>query len=83
MLRDIDQLFQHPNRKIQWILTVPAIWSEAAKQIMREAATQVCMSVHTENILYRYVTPYIIKNWKIMPARSNIVKLTVIINFTS
>ena len=45
MLRDINQHFQHPNRKIQWILTVPAIWSEAAKQIMREAASQVCTSI--------------------------------------
>ena len=45
MLQDINQHFQHPNRKIQWILTVPAIWSEAAKQIMREAASQVCTSI--------------------------------------
>ena len=43
MLRQIDQQFQHPNKRIQWILTVPAIWSEAAKQIMREAASKVSM----------------------------------------
>ena len=26
---------------IQWVLTVPAIWSDAAKQFMREAAYKV------------------------------------------
>ena len=26
---------------IHWVLTVPAIWSDAAKQFMREAATEV------------------------------------------
>jgi molecular chaperone DnaK (HSP70) len=25
---------------IQWVLTVPAIWDDAAKQFMREAATE-------------------------------------------
>ena len=28
--------------RVLWIVTVPAIWSPAAKQIMREAATEVC-----------------------------------------
>lgn len=27
---------------ILWVLTVPAIWSDQAKQFMREAAMQVC-----------------------------------------
>jgi len=27
--------------EIGWVLTVPAIWSDAAKQFMREAAVQV------------------------------------------
>jgi len=31
----------------QWILTVPAIWSDAAKQFMRQAAEQV---THFEKI---------------------------------
>ena len=31
-----------PIEKIKWILTVPAIWSLAAKQIMRNAAIKVC-----------------------------------------
>ena len=33
--------FDNPARKILWIITVPAIWSLAAKQIMKEAAHKV------------------------------------------
>ena len=33
--------FDNPGRKIQWIITVPAIWSPAAKQTMRKAASEV------------------------------------------
>lgn len=29
------------NEDIKWVLTVPAIWNDAAKQFMREAAEQV------------------------------------------
>ena len=29
------------ERDIRWVITVPAIWSEAAKQYMREAADVV------------------------------------------
>ena len=29
---------------IQWVLTVPAIWRQSAKQFMRHAATEVCSS---------------------------------------
>lgn len=29
------------NSDIHWVLTVPAIWNDAAKQFMREAAQQV------------------------------------------
>jgi hypothetical protein len=29
------------DHEIFWVLTVPAIWSDAAKQFMREAATNV------------------------------------------
>ena len=42
----LDKQFSHPNRKIQWILTVLAIWSPAAKQMMREAAQQVHSYMH-------------------------------------
>ena len=27
---------------IQWVITVPAIWRESAKQFMRRAAVEVC-----------------------------------------
>ena len=48
VLKNINEQVEHPNRKIQWILTVPAIWSPAAKQIMREAAEKVkSISIHT------------------------------------
>lgn len=30
-----------PNNDIHWVLTVPAIWTDRAKQFMREAAKQV------------------------------------------
>ena len=33
--------FDNPGRNIQWIVTVPAIWSAAAKQTMRRAASEV------------------------------------------
>ena len=49
ILKQIEEQIPHPNRRIQWILTVPAIWSEGAKQMMREAATEV----HT---IYMYNT---------------------------
>ncbi|KAH3842758.1 hypothetical protein DPMN_116262 [Dreissena polymorpha] len=29
------------NKDIHWVLTVPAIWSDSAKQFMREAAQKV------------------------------------------
>ena len=32
---------------IQWVLTVPAIWTPAAKQFMREAANQVRLHKNT------------------------------------
>ena len=32
---------EHPYQKIQWIVTVPAIWSYAAKETMRKAAMKV------------------------------------------
>jgi len=37
----LDEQFKHPLRKIQWIVTVPAIWSDAAKEMMRKAAEKV------------------------------------------
>ena len=37
----LRKTFDNPGRKIQWIITVPAIWSPAAKQTMRKAASGV------------------------------------------
>ena len=40
-----DQLTSSPAitpDDIQWVLTVPAIWRQSAKQFMRHAAMQVC-----------------------------------------
>ena len=42
ILSELDAQVVHPNRAILWILTVPAIWSSAAKQVMRIAAENVC-----------------------------------------
>ena len=36
-----NQQFNFPNRKILWIITVPAIWSHGAKQVMRQAIDKV------------------------------------------
>lgn len=36
-LSDIEQ------SDIMWVLTVPAIWTDSAKQFMREAAEKVCI----------------------------------------
>ena len=40
-LKELRNNFDNPGRKVQWILTVPAIWSPAAKQTMRRAARKV------------------------------------------
>jgi len=37
----MDKMFRNPGQRIQWIVTVPAIWSDAAKEIMRKAAEKV------------------------------------------
>jgi len=37
----LDNQISAGHRRIKWILTVPAIWSPAAKEIMREAAQKV------------------------------------------
>jgi len=35
---------------IMYVITVPAIWDEKAKQFMREAALQVCSSSYIHNV---------------------------------
>ena len=42
VLDQLDKQVDNPFRSILWILTVPAIWSHAARQVMRIAAMQVC-----------------------------------------
>ena len=37
----LDKQIKNPKRSILWIVTVPAIWSPVAKQIMRTAAEEV------------------------------------------
>jgi hypothetical protein len=36
----LDKVIQESD--IHWVLTVPAIWNDAAKQFMRSAAEKVC-----------------------------------------
>ena len=47
VLTDLNKQVHYPNRRILWILTVPAIWSHAARQVMRIAATEVHLYVTT------------------------------------
>lgn len=39
------------NKDIHWVLTVPAIWTDSAKQFMREAANKV----HIRRVFHIYV----------------------------
>ena len=41
----LDKQVENPARDIQWIVTVPAIWSDAAKEVMRKAAVKVNKSI--------------------------------------
>ena len=41
VVRDLNKEIDFPSRRILWILTVPAIWSHAARQLMRKAAVKV------------------------------------------
>ena len=49
----VDKLTEHPCRRIQWIVTVPAIWSDAAKDVMRKAAMKV--NIYSYGYSYTYV----------------------------
>ena len=42
ILESLNETIGHKVDKVLWIVTVPAIWSPGAKQIMREAANKVC-----------------------------------------
>ena len=54
VLNELDIQIAYPNRAILWILTVPAIWSSAAKQVMRIAAEDVSVfSSHMQLRMYK------------------------------
>ena len=58
VLEDLDKQVQNPLRSILWILTVPAIWSHAAKQVMRIAAREVhiiAMSNYNCELILEYI----------------------------
>ena len=40
-----DSLFDIKTITIQWVVTVPAIWSDVSKQFMRFAATEVIFNI--------------------------------------
>ena len=47
ILESLNETIGPDLNEVLWIVTVPAIWSPGAKQIMREAAIEVClMSVY-------------------------------------
>ena len=50
VLEQLDKQVANPSRSILWILTVPAIWSHAARQVMRIAAKQVQLLYNNYNI---------------------------------
>lgn len=33
---------EYTAKEVRWVVTVPAIWKQSAKQFMREAAFEVC-----------------------------------------
>ena len=41
MKKYLNEQIEFAGRSILWIITVPAIWSPAAKQVMRTAAKEV------------------------------------------
>ena len=52
--------FDNPGHKILWIITVPAIWSLAAKQIMKEAAHKVgCLHISCRQYYSRILLIYV------------------------
>ena len=51
-LKDTALQWCKSYEKIQWIVTVPAIWSDAAKEMMRKASDKVCL-IGTMCMIYR------------------------------
>jgi len=47
LLREIKKEVEEiSDEMITWVLTIPAIWSNAAKQFMRNAAVEVSLSIN-------------------------------------
>lgn len=40
---------------INWVLTVPAIWDDPAKQFMRKAAEKVTLQLHVFDVFYSII----------------------------
>ena len=55
VLGEVNREIQYPNMAALWILTVPAIWSPAAKQVMRIAAEDVSMYSICSWCMFRFV----------------------------
>ncbi|KAI2797411.1 hypothetical protein BLOT_015505 [Blomia tropicalis] len=56
MMEISDQLaFQLTKQDIRWVVTVPALWNESAKQFMREAALETGLII--DNSLYIALEP--------------------------
>ena len=58
VLEELDNQVANPFRSILWILTVPAIWSHAARQVMRVAAKQVQLVTVYCRLVYFRVKKY-------------------------
>ena len=55
-MKGLRDNLDNPGRKVQWILTVPAIWSAAAKQTMRRAANKVRkLKLYSYSGIYRNI----------------------------
>ena len=48
-----DKIKGIKEHDLHYVLTVPAIWEDSAKQFMREAALQVCISCPREPVKYK------------------------------
>ena len=53
---DDDDKYGRPilAEKVRWVLTVPAVWTEAAKQIMRECAKEAGMGIDRDQCVLLY-----------------------------
>ena len=76
ILKKIEEQVPYPNMRIQWILTVPAIWSEGTKEMMRQAAEEVSSDFIRVKCRYTYVYNIIII-FSICPTYNLLIVITV------